>query len=74
MKYEEYKNNKIMDYNNKNKIQFSNLQSQNCFQFSLITKNNKKFLIKNFSDIQYKNNKNIKNTDYTSMTERILNN
>ena len=74
MKYEEYKNNKIMDYNNKNKIQFSNLQSQNCFQFSLITKNNIKFLIKNFSDIQYINNKNIKNTDYTSMTERILNN
>ena len=70
LKKDEFNENKKFENNIKFKIQFSNLKSQNCFQFSINKKNKNKYSIKNFSDIY---NTNIKNNKYNSMTERILN-
>ena len=50
---------------------FNDLKTQNCFRFSINKKEKKKFLIRNFSDIQHKHDK---NKEYTLITKRILNN
>ena len=72
LKKDESIENKTFENNIKSKLQFSNLKSQKCFHFSIKkkNKNTNKYLIKNFSDIQFKK---LKNNKYTSMTERILN-
>ena len=72
LKKDESIENKTFENNIKSKLQFSNLKSQKCFHFSIKKKNNNtnKYLIKNFSDIQFKK---LKNNKYTSMTERKLN-
>ena len=72
LKKDESIENKTFENNIKSKLQFSNLKSQKCFHFSIKkkNKNTNKYLIKNFSDIQFKK---MKNNKYTSMTERILN-
>ena len=65
---------KSKSINKKEKInQFENLKSQNCFRFAIKNKFRKKFLIRNFSDIQQKNCNNCNNNVFTTMTERILN-
>ena len=69
LKKDESIENKTFENNIKSRLKFSNLKSQNCFHFSIKKKNKNKYLIKNFSDIQFKN---LKNNKYTSMTERIL--
>ena len=51
--------------------QFIDLKTQNCFRFAINKKRKNKYLIRNFSDIQHLNHK---NKEYTSITERILNN
>ena len=72
LKKDESIENKAFENNIKSKLQFSNLKSQKCFHFSIKKKNQNtnKYLIKNFSDKQFKK---LKNNKYTSMTERILN-
>jgi hypothetical protein len=50
---------------------FDNLKLQNCFRFAINKKSRKKRLVRNLSDIVDKNHKNY---EYTSITERILNN
>jgi len=72
LKKDESIENKTFENNIKSKLQFSNLKFQKCFHFSIKKKNKNinKYLIKNFSDIQFKK---LKNNKYTSMTERILN-
>ena len=49
---------------------FKNLKAQDCFRFAIKNKEKRKYIKRNFSDIQYKKNK---NEEYTSITERILN-
>ena len=53
-----------------NTIKFNNLTLQNCFRFSIKNKKKQKDLKRNFSELL---NKNQKNYEYTSITERILN-
>ena len=50
---------------------FDNLKLQNCFRFAINKKSRKRRLVRNLSDIVDKNHKNY---EYTSITERILNN
>ena len=69
--YEDKNTIEINNSQNEKNIQFNDLKTQNCFRFSINKKRKNKFLIRNFSDIQHIN---YKNKEYTSITERILNN
>ena len=69
--YEDKNTIEINNTQNEKTIHFNDLKTQNCFRFSINKKRKNKFLIRNFSDIQHIN---YKNKEYTSITERILNN